>query len=206
MKFLFDFFPIILFFIMFKLGESNPDTAQAIVTHTLSGLISGGTISLMQAPVMLATAATMIATTGQIGYLLIRRKKVDAMLWVSFIIIGLFGSATIYFHNDNFIKWKPTVLYWCFAVALFGSQLFLKKNLIRAMMEEQIKLPEPVWQNLNLAWAAFFTVMGVLNLYFAFNFPTSVWVNFKVFGGMGLMLVFVIGQSVYLSKYIEDTP
>jgi intracellular septation protein len=204
MKFLFDFFPIILFFAMFKWGESDPETAQSLVKQTMSGLISGGEISAMQAPILLATAITIIATLGQIGYLLVRRKKVDGMLWVSFLIIGIFGSATIYFHNDNFIKWKPTVLYWCFASASFVSQIFLKKNLIRSVMEEQVKLPDPVWRTLGFAWMTFFSLMGVLNLYFAFNFSTAAWVNFKLFGGMGLMFVFIIGQSIYLSKYMKD--
>ncbi len=206
MKFLFDFFPIFLFFIVFKWGESSPEAAQTLVKQTMSGLISGSEVSVLQAPIMLATAITIIATICQIGYLVIRRKKIDKMLWVSFVIVGAFGGATIYFHNDTFIKWKPTVLYWCFAIVSLVSQFLLKKNLIRSMMEEQVQLPDPVWLNLNFAWIGFFSLIGVLNLYFAFNFPTAVWVNFKLFGVMGSMLVFVIAQSIYLSKYIKEEP
>jgi intracellular septation protein len=128
------------------------------------------------------------------------------MLWMSLGIIGIFGGATIYFHNDLFIKWKPTVLYWCFSIGLLVSQLVMKKNIIRTMLEEQMRLPDPVWGRLNFAWAAFFALMGVLNLIIAFNFPTATWVNFKLFGGTGLMIVFVIGQTLFLSKYLKDAP
>ncbi|MDB5763754.1 MAG: ispA [Herminiimonas sp.] len=204
MKFLFDLFPVILFFGMFKWGEGHPDTAQSLVGQYLSGVVSGGVIAADQAPILLATAIAIAATIAQIGYLLARRKKVDPMLWVSFVIIGFFGGATIYFHNETFIKWKPTVLYWVFAAALLTSQAFLKKNLIRTMMGKQITLPDPVWERLSLAWVAFFGVMGIINLYVAFNFPTAIWVNFKLFGFMGLMLTFVIGQSLFLSKYMKD--
>lgn len=204
MKFLFDMFPVILFFGVFKWGESHADTAQSIAGQYLSGLVSGGSVGPDQAPILLATAVAIVATIAQIGYLLVRGKKVDAMLWVSLAIIVVFGSATIYFHNDAFIKWKPTVLYWVFAVALVGAQVLLNKNLIRLMMKAQIDLPDPIWTRLNMAWAAFFAAMGVINLYIAFNFPTSTWVNFKLFGFMGLMIAFVVAQTMFLSKYIKD--
>jgi intracellular septation protein len=204
MKFLFDLFPVILFFGIFKWSEGSPEAAQALVSNYLSGFVSGGVVTAAQAPVLLATAVAIVATVAQIGYLLLRRKKVDAMLWVSLLIITVFGGATIYFHNETFIKWKPTVLYWAFAVVLVVSQLLLKKNLIRTMMEKQLALPEPIWSRVGFAWVAFFALMGCLNLYIAFNYPTATWVNFKLFGGMGLMFAFVIGQSILLSKYIKD--
>lgn len=204
MKFLFDLFPVILFFGIFKWSEGSPEAAQSLVSHYLSGFVSGGVVTAAQAPVLLATAVAIVATVAQIGYLLLRRKKVDAMLWVSLLIITVFGGATIYFHNETFIKWKPTVLYWAFAVALMVSQLLLKKNLVRTMMEKQLALPEPIWTRVGFAWIAFFALMGCLNLYIAFNYPTATWVNFKLFGGMGLMFAFVIGQSILLSKYIKD--
>ena len=207
MKFLFDLFPVILFFIVFKWGEGHAAAAQGVVQQYLSGFVSGGAqIAPDQAPILLATAVAIVATLGQIGYLLLRRKKVDGMLWMSLGIISIFGGATIYFHNDLFIKWKPTVLYWCFSVGLLVSQLFLKKNLIRTMLEKQMRLPEPVWLRLGFAWAVFFAFMGVLNLLVAFNFPTATWVNFKLFGGTGLMIAFVIGQTMFLSKYLKDMP
>ncbi|SMP48063.1 septation protein A [Noviherbaspirillum suwonense] len=204
MKFLFDMFPVILFFGVFKWGEGHTAAAQSMVGEYLSGLVSGGSVGPEQAPILLATAVAIVATIAQIGYLLVRRKKVDAMLWVSLAIIVVFGGATIYFHNEAFIKWKPTVLYWVFAVVLIGAQLLMNKNLIRLMMKGQIDLPDPVWTRLNLAWAAFFAAMGVINLYIAFNFPTSTWVNFKLFGFMGLMIAFVVAQTMFLSKYVKD--
>jgi intracellular septation protein len=207
MKFLFDLFPVILFFGVFKWGEGHPEAAQAFVQQYLSGMISGsgGGAGLAQAPIMLATAVAIVATIGQILYLLARGRKVDNMLWVSLAIITVFGGATIYFHNETFIKWKPTVLYWAFGAALLISQALLGKNLIRLMMEKQITLPDGVWQRLNLAWAAFFSVMGVVNLYVAYSFSTAAWVNFKLFGFTGLMLAFVIAQSLLLSKYVKDS-
>ncbi|MFL6716617.1 MAG: septation protein A [Burkholderiaceae bacterium] len=204
MKFLLDMFPVILFFGVFKWGEGHADAAQAMVGQYLSGMVSGGSVGPEQAPILLATAVAIVATIAQIAYLLIRGRKVDGMLWVSLAIIVVFGGATIYFHNEAFIKWKPTVLYWVFAVVLVGAQFTMGKNLIRLMMKAQIDLPDPVWTRLNLAWAGFFAAMGALNLYIAFNFPTAVWVNFKLFGFMGLMIAFVIAQTMFLSKYIKD--
>lgn len=204
MKFLFDLFPVILFFAMFKWGEGNPDAAQALAQQFLSGLASSSSTTA-QAPIMLATAVAILATFGQIGYLMLRRRKVDNMLWVSLAIITLFGGATIYFNNETFIKWKPTVLYWCFGAALLISQMLFSKNLIRLMMQKQISLPDLVWQRLSLSWAGFFAVMGLVNLYIAFNFPTAFWVNFKLFGFTGLMFAFVIAQSLFLSKYVKDS-
>ncbi|HEY6772491.1 MAG TPA: septation protein A [Oxalicibacterium sp.] len=204
MKFLFDLFPVILFFGVFKWGEGNAQAAQAVGQQYLSGLVSGGEVTLTQAPILIATAIAIVATVVQIGWLLLRGKKVDTTLWLSLAIIVVFGGATIYFHNETFIKWKPTVLYWCFATALLFSQIVLKKNLIRTMMEKQMSLPEGIWRRVNLSWVAFFLTMGLLNLYVAFNFSTDSWVNFKLFGSMGLMLVFIVVQSLMLSKYIKE--
>jgi intracellular septation protein len=207
MKFLFDLFPVILFFAMFKWGDAHPGAAHDLVNQYLSGFIAGGSVSATQAPVLLATAIAILATAAQISFLLIRRKKVDGMLWISLAVIVFFGGLTIYFNNEKFIKLKPTVLYWCFAAALLLSQLVLKKNVIRTMMEEQITLPDQVWQRLNFAWIGFFTAMGLINLFVAFVLfqnNLAAWVNFKLFGGMGLMFIFVICQSVFLSKYMEN--
>jgi intracellular septation protein len=205
MKFLFDLLPVILFFAVFKWGERNADSAQSLVGEYLSGLVSGGTVTATQAPILLATAVAIVATMAQILFLLARKKKIDGMLWVSLAVITVFGGATIYFHNETFIKWKPTVLYWIFGGVLLFSQLVFRNNLIRTMMKEQIVLPEAVWQKVGFAWIAFFIVMGLLNLYVAYNFATPAWVNFKLFGGMGLMFAFVIAQSLYLSKYMKDS-
>ncbi len=175
MKFLFDMFPVILFFVAFKFWGIYPATAVAI-------------------------GATLL----QIGWLIARKKKIEPMLWVSLGVIVVFGGATLLLHNETFIKWKPTVLYWLFAAALGIGALVFKKNFIRSMMEKQMELPEPLWGRVLLSWIAFFIVMGLLNLYVAFNYDTDTWVNFKLFGGMGLMLLFVFGQALLLAKHIQE--
>lgn len=177
MKFLFDLFPVLLFFLAFKL-----------------------------AGIYVATGVAIAATFAQIGWVWHRHRKVDPMLWVSLAIVSIFGGATLLLHDDTFIKWKPTILYWLFAGSLFLSPLLFKKNLIRSMLGAQMTLPDLIWARLNLAWALFFSCMGVANLYIAFNYPTATWVNFKLFGGMGLMFAFVIAQSLFLAKYIEEKP
>lgn len=198
MKFLFDLFPIILFFVAFKIAGANPEQAAALANSI--GYVADG----KQLPVLIATAVAIIATFGQIGWVHLRHGKADKMLWISLGIIVVFGGATLLLHDETFIKWKPTVLYWLFAVVLIASALLFKKNLIKAMMEQQVTLPEPVWSRLNLSWAGFFAFMGALNLYVAFNYSTEAWVNFKLFGAMGLMFGFVIAQSLMLSKYIHE--
>ncbi|WP_428719061.1 septation protein A [Undibacterium curvum] len=205
MKFLFDVFPVLLFFIAFKWGESNPAMAQEWVQHFLSGFIADGKTPVEVAAVIFATAITLLASVLQISYLLLKRAKVDAMLWVSFITIMVFGGATIYFHSETFIKLKPTVLYWCYGGALLLSQLIFKKNLIKAAMSAQVQLPESVWSRLGLVWIAYFTLMGLANLFVAQQFSTSTWATFKLVSLVGIMPAFIIGQSLFLSKYIEDT-
>ncbi len=175
MKFLFDLFPVILFFITFKI--------YGIYT---------------------ATAVAIAATFLQIGWVWLRHRKVDNMLWLSLAIIVVFGGATLALQDETFIKWKPSVLYWLFAVILILAHMIFKKNLIRTMMKDQIKLPEPVWTRLNASWAAFFASMGIINLYVAYNYSTETWVNFKLFGFMGLIFAFVILQALLLGKYVEE--
>ncbi|MFZ9238546.1 MAG: septation protein A [Burkholderiaceae bacterium] len=189
---------------MFKFAGAQPEAAQAFASHYLAFLVADGEITAQQAPILLSTAVAILATLAQVLWLLLRRRHVDTMLWVSLVIIVVFGGATIYFHDEMFIKWKPTVLYWCFALALIGAQLVLRKNLIRSLMGQQMSLPDPVWDKLNLAWSAFFAAMGALNLYIAFNFPLELWVNFKMFGFIGLMIAFVIAQTAYLSRYLKE--
>ena len=174
MKFLFDIFPILIFFIAFK----------------VYGIYA-------------ATAAAIVATAVQVAWSWIRHRKVEKMLLISFGIIVVFGGATLLLENETFIKWKPTVLYWAFSGILFGSQQFFRKNLIRAMMGEQITLPDAVWKKLNLSWSLFFALMGIANLYVALSFSTDAWVNFKLFGGIGLLLAFAIGQALMLSRYLD---
>ncbi len=204
MKFLFDLFPVILFFAAFKVAEGRSEAAAGLVSSLLLGVGLDGAISAAQAPILVATLAAIVGTVAQVAWLLALRRKVDTMLWVSLVLIVVMGGATLALHDETFIKWKPTVLYWLFACTLLVSAMVFEKNLIRSMLQAQMTLTEEIWARLNLSWAAFFVVMGVLNLLVAFNFPTSVWVNFKLFGGTGLMLVFVLAQGVVLSRYAEE--
>lgn len=202
MKLLLDFLPIALFFGMFKYAEARPDWASATATEWLGFMVSGGVVGA-EAPMLLATVVVIAATLVQIAVLKARGRKVDTMLWISLALVVVLGGATIYFHSEAFIKWKPTLLYWAMAAALGVGQL-LGKNGIRALMGTQMSLPEPVWFRVNLAWVGFFAAMGCLNLWVAATFSTSVWVNFKLFGGMGLMLAFVLAQALVLGKYMQE--
>jgi intracellular septation protein len=114
------------------------------------------------------------------------------------------GGATLWLRDPTFIKWKPTVLYWAFAGVLLGAELLFARNFIRAMMEGQITLPDAVWARLNLSWGLFFLLMGALNLFVAYNFSESAWVNFKLFGGIGLMLLFVLVQGLFLARFVQN--
>ena len=175
MKFLFDLFPVILFFIAFKIYG-----------------------------IFVATAVAIAGTFLQIGWVWFRHRKVDTMLWVSLVIVTFFGGATLLLHDETFIKWKPTVLYWLFAGILAGGALFMKKNLMKSLLSEQMQLPDVAWTRMNWSWVGFFTFMGFANLAVAYSFSTDAWVNFKLFGGIGLMLAFVLVQGMLLSKYIEE--
>ena len=203
MKILLDFLPIILFFGMFKYAEGHADWAARFATEHFGFIVSGGVVGTEEAPVLLATVVVIVATVVQIGYLLARRRKIDMMLWITFVLVVVLGGATVWFHNATFIKWKPSVLYWAMGLAFWISQTFFRKNLLQTMMGKQLELPASVWQRLNLAWIMFFALMGVLNLYVAYSYSTSTWASFKVFGATGLMLVFMLAQGVYLSRHIK---
>ena len=198
-KFLFDLFPVIIFFIAYKLGDSHAEATR----HFLQTLGLPQPTGVGDKPgIYLATFIAIVASVLQILWVKLRGQKVETMLWVSLVIIVVFGGATLWLHDESFIKWKPTVLYWVFAGAIFGAALF-GRNLIRGLMSAQMELPEVAWSRLNLSWGAFFAVMGLVNLWVAFNYSTDDWVNFKLFGSMGLMLVFVIAQGMMLSKYMD---
>lgn len=198
-KLLFDLFPVIIFFIAYKLGDANAEATRAF----MAGLGLPQPAGTGDKPgIYLATLVAIVASFGQIAWVKLRGHKIETMLWVSLGIIVLFGGATLWLHDESFIKWKPTVLYWVFAAIIFGAALF-GRNIIRSLMGTQMELPEAAWGRLNASWCGFFVFMGVANLLVAFNFSTDTWVNFKLFGSLGLMLVFVIGQSMMLAKYLD---
>ena len=198
-KFLFDLFPVIIFFIAYKVGDANAEATR----HLLQNVGLPQPIGVNEKPgIYLATFIAILASVAQLLWVKLRGHKVETMLWVSFGIILVFGGATLWLHDESFIKWKPTVLYWVFAGAIFGAALF-GRNLIRGFMDAQMELPEVAWSRLNLSWGGFFAIMGLVNLWVAFNYSTDDWVNFKLFGSMGLMLIFVIAQGMILSRYLD---
>lgn len=203
MKILLDFLPIILFFATFKWAGGHVDAATEWANRYFGGLVSGGVVGPTEAPMLLATVVVIVATLLQVVVLKAQRKKVDTMLWVSLALVVVMGGATVWFHNETFIKWKPSALYWIMGLVFWASQALFGKNLLKSLMGEQISVAEPVWRRLNAMWAAFFAVMGALNLFVAYRYSTDTWVNFKLFGGLGLMLVFTLAQGLYLSRHMQ---
>ncbi len=175
MKLLFDFFPILLFFIIFKI--------YGIYT---------------------ATAIAMIASLSQVIFYRLKFQRYEKMHVISLIIIMVLGGATLFFHNPWFIKWKPTGIYWLSALVFLSSSFIGSKPLIQKMMEANVSLASKIWYRLNTAWSIFFIVMGALNLYVAYHYNTDAWVNFKLFGGVGFTLLFVLIQAFYLTKHMEE--
>ncbi|MGB1800624.1 MAG: septation protein A [Gammaproteobacteria bacterium] len=183
MKFLFDFFPIIAFFIAFYIPE---DREQGIYV---------------------ATYTIIIATVIQIILYWLLYKKFEKMHLITFVVVLIFGGLTIYLNDENFIKWKPTIVNWCFSLVFIGSHFIGEKTLIERMLtmaESKLELPLHVWRNLNISWAVFFIFMGFVNLYVAFNYSTEFWVNFKAWGMTLLNLSFLVGMGIYLYKYLKD--
>ena len=204
MKLLFDLFPVILFFVAYKLGGSYPHEAGQLASSWLGGLVASGRISEAQAPILLATAVAIIASLAQVGWLLARRRRVEPMLWVSLGVIVVFGGATIWLNDETFIKWKPSILYLLFAGSLVAGRLFWRRNFVRTLLGRQIELPDPVWEKLLWVGSGFFALLAAANLFVAYSFSTDTWVNFKLFGLMGLTLAFVVGVGVWLSQHIKE--
>jgi len=196
MKFLFDLFPVIVFFATFYLAGGGDKGGKCT--------IAPGT-PLLHDPILLATGLAIVATLLQVSWLLLRKKKVDGMLWVSLVIVTVFGGATLIFRDPTFIQWKPTILYWVLSIVLLVSPFLLDKTLVQTMLQEKISLPARIWGRLNASWVVFFMFMGAVNLVVVYNLSCSAWVNFKFYGFTALLLAFVIGQTVVLAKYAEVT-
>ena len=181
MKALFDFFPLILFFAAFKLYD-----------------------------IYVATAIAIVATFMQVGYIWIKYRRFEPTHIITLVVISFFGGLTLFFHNDAFIMWKPSVVNWIFALIVIGSVL-INRSVIKLLMGKQLDLPDSVWLSLSIAWGVFFLAMGFLNMYVAFYYqldlPEEVrretWVNFKVFWMLGLTLLFSVGQMFFIAKYID---
>lgn len=179
MKFLFDLLPVIAFFAVYQIPEDS------------------------QVGIEYATGAAIIVSLFQVIYLWLRHRRVERMYSITFVLLLVLGGATLLFHDERFIKWKPTLVNWAFALVFFGSTLFGDKCLIERMMNSQITLPQQIWRQLNHAWTVFFVAIGAVNLYVAYHFATNIWVNFKLFGVLGLTLLFALAQGWYLVRHAQ---
>lgn len=197
MKLLIDFLPIVIFFLVYKMA---PECIELI-----SPMLNQSQIDLLDntQPIILATAVLIPATVLQILYTRLTTGKVEKMHLVTLALVVLLGGATVFFGDKTFIQWKPTVVNWLFAMAFWLSQVFTERSIIERMMAGNIDLPANIWVKLNYAWVLFFFFSGIANLYVAFNFSEETWVNFKLFGLLGLTLVFIIGQSLFLYRYMK---
>ena len=175
MKFLSDFFPILLFFVAYQVYD-----------------------------IYVATAVAIGASAAQVAYFQLRYKKVEKMQWITLGLLIFFGGLTLLLRDPDFIKWKPTVVNWLFALAFLGSSFIGKKSLLQRMMDQAVSLPEHIWNRLNIIWISFFVSIGFLNLYVAFNYPEETWVNFKLFGMLGITFVFVIAQGFYIARHVQE--
>jgi intracellular septation protein len=176
MQFLADYFPLLLFFAAFEVWD-----------------------------IYVATAVAIVASIAQIAYFHWGRGKVQVVHWLSFGVILVFGGATLIFHDETFIKWKPTVVYWLFAAILAVGRLAFRRNLIAVLLKD-IKLPDAVWARVTWAWVAFLAALGGANLYVATHFPTRIWVLFKVPGAIALSILFAAATVVSVARYLPERP
>ena len=175
-KLLFDFFPVILFFAAFKL-EDDPKRG-----------------------IMLATAVVIVATLVQVGYMRWRHGRVEKLHLVTLVLVVALGGLTLALDDERFIKWKPTLVNWGFALVFLGSQFIGSRPIIRRLMESRVTLSDHAWTRLNLGWTGFFVFLGAANLFVAYRFSTDFWVDFKLFGILGLTALFIVGQSAWLIR------
>ncbi len=189
MKLFFDFLPIVLFFVAYKFGGGDYQFNGQI--YQVEGIYA-------------ATAVMIVATLVQVSYTWIRHRTVERAHIITLILVVLLGGLTLWLQNPDFIKWKPTAVNWLFALVFVGAYLFTDKSLLERMMGEHIQLPGKIWARLNVAWVLFFLFSGIANLYVAFNFDEATWVNFKLFGMLGLTIAFVIAQSIYLARHAVE--
>jgi intracellular septation protein len=203
-KFLFDLLPVILFFGAYKLAQTLPEQSQAWANDWLGRFVADGRIPADQTAILVATAVAIVVSIVQVAWQLARGRKVEPMLWLSVAVIIVFGGATIWLHDETFIKWKPTILYWLFGAILLAGRLGWRRNFIRQLLGPQLTLPAFAWDRLLWAWVGFFLFAGALNLFVAFTYSTDTWVNFKLFGLMGLTLAFTIAVGLWLARHVEE--
>ena len=183
-------------------GRGDGDRMRREIFLSLC-MIGGAAVAPDQAPVLLATVVGIVATFVQIGLVFLKGRRPEPMLWISLAVIVVFGSLTLWLHNEMFIKWKPTILYWIFgSILLFGE--FTRRNFLTMLLGKQLELPPSAWGVMQRAWIGFFYITGIINLIVAYAFSTETWVNFKLFGLLALTFIFTIAISVWVMKKTES--
>lgn len=203
MKSLLDFFPLLVFFGGYYGAQQWPDLADTFINAMLGLLGLAAPLPADQLSMACATQLTMLATLVQVAISLVCRHKIDKIIWITLAIMVVMSIATLVFHDPAIIKWRSTVSDWLFGLILLGGEVVLGKNLIRAMLASQLQLPDEIWRRVNFSWIGFFAASGLLNLYVAAHFSEQTWVNYNMFGGLGLTLVFMLAQGMYLARYID---
>ncbi|MEY4764394.1 MAG: hypothetical protein RI907_1067 [Pseudomonadota bacterium] len=206
MKIFLDLLPIFLFFASYKWGEGHKAEVAQWMSDHLGFLVQGGVVGVTEAPVLLATVVVILGTLLQIAILKAMRQKIDKMLWAGLVIVVVLGGMTLWFHDETFIKWKPSVIYWVMALGFLVTEILMGKRVLAQMMGGQIDAPDAVWRQVGWAWVLFFAGMGVLNLWVAYHFSTDTWVSFKMWGSLGLTLAFTVAQGLYLGKHMKPAP
>lgn len=174
MKQILDFLPILLFFAAYKTYD-----------------------------IYVGTGVLMAATVVQMAIIYAMDKKLQTMHKVTLALVLGFGALTLGFHDERFIKIKPTVLYTFMGLALGVALWVFKKNFLKSMLGGQLHLPDGVWRNLTAAWVLYSFFMAALNAYVAYFYSTEQWVNFKLWG-YAFPLVFIVAQGLYIAKYVES--
>ena len=170
MQLLFEFLPILAFVIAYKLGG-----------------------------MYVATAVLIVAVIAQASIEWIRRRKVSPMLLISAALVLVFGGITLILKDKTFIQWKPTILYWLFAIVLFASRFIGEKPMIERLLGENIAVDRAVWNRANSLFACFFLAMGAVNLFVAYSYDEATWVYFK-FALFGALAVFTFGVAFWLTS------
>ncbi len=202
MKILIDILPLVFFFVTYKIAGRLPDQGAGFATHWLGAAVQGGIVGATEAPALLATVVVLVATLTQVAWMKSTGRKIDLALWISLGLIVVFGGLTVWFHNQMFIMWKPSIYFWGSGLVFWASQTLFHKNLFRSMLGAEIELPDTVWQRLNFGWVALCALIGLLNLVVVYFFR-DFWVGFHTFGTVGMMLAFFVGVFFYLGKHIE---
>jgi intracellular septation protein len=202
-KLLLDLLPVVVFFGVFRVAKSFPDASLALVAGAFGALAGTPEEQLELSTVILASLSAIAATAVQIGWLLARRQPVRPPVWISAVLIVVFGGLTVWLHNAWFIKWKPSILYWTFAAVLLGGKWLWNRNLLGALLADDVELPPHAWDTLLVVWAVFFLFLGAANLFVAYTWSTAAWVNFKTFGLLGLTFVFSLASGLYMARFMK---